>query len=172
MLETIARYLEGISDITTRRMVDLITKPIGDRLSSQTHVSGALRIHGGSASPKAQLNANYYGVAQGVLLTIASATDMPVLSGTVANGAFNVFCFFVNSAGTVSTVMGIAGATLGAVIFPVVPERNAMIGYVIINPTGTGNFVGNTTNLDDGTVVPNAVFVNTLGAFDPSILMS
>jgi hypothetical protein len=44
-----------------------------------------------------------------------------------------------------------------------------MIGFVIINPTGTGPFVGGTTALDDATVVPNAVFVNVTGAFDPSI---
>ena len=42
---------------------------------------------------------------------------------------------------------------------------------MIINPTGTGNFVGNTTALDDVTVVPNAVYVNTIGAFDPTVLI-
>jgi hypothetical protein len=36
-----------------------------------------------------------------------------------------------------------------------------MIGFVIVNPTGTGDFVGGTTDLDDATVAPNAVYVNT-----------
>jgi hypothetical protein len=128
-----------------------------------------LRIKGGSASPTVQTNATYYGVANGKLVTKASATDMPALSGTVTNATFNVFCFFINSAGTVTSAMGIAGSTLAAVTFPQIPQGSAMIGFVVINPTGTGNFTGGTTNLDDATVVPNAAFINTLGAFDPSI---
>ena len=54
---------------------------------------------------------------------------------------------------------------LGGTGTPVtVIDGEVVIGYVIINPTGTGNFVGGTTELDDSTVVPNAVFVNTQGA--------
>lgn len=41
---------------------------------------------------------------------------------------------------------------------------------MIINPTGTGDFVGGTTALDDATVVPNAVYLNgNIGPFDPSV---
>lgn len=90
-----------------------------------------------------------------------AAADMAALAGTVTNATFNVFVFSVNSAGTLATRMGAAGATLGAVTFPEIPDGEAIIGYVIINPTGTGNFVGGTTALDDATVVPNAVYVNT-----------
>jgi hypothetical protein len=42
-----------------------------------------------------------------------------------------------------------------------------MVGFLIIHPSGTGNFVGGTTALDDATVVPNAVYVSPTGAFDP-----
>jgi hypothetical protein len=66
--------------------------------------------------------------------------------------------------------MGTAGATIGAVVFPTIPANRAVVGFVIINPTGTGNFVGNTTALSDGTVVPNAVYVNTVGTFNPNVL--
>ena len=66
--------------------------------------------------------------------------------------------------------MGTEGATLVAAIPPPIPDGKTVIGYVTINPTGTGNFVGGTTNLDAATEVPNAVFVNTLGPFDPTIL--
>ncbi len=48
-------------------------------------------------------------------------------------------------------------------VFPTVPTNEAVLGFVEINPTGSGNFVGGTTALDDGTVVPNAVYVNTIG---------
>ena len=42
--------------------------------------------------------------------------------------------------------------------------------FVIIHPTGTGDFVGGTTPIDDATKVPNAVYANTQGAFDPTAL--
>jgi hypothetical protein len=93
---------------------------------------------------------------------------MPALSGTVVNATFNVFCFFVDSGGTVTSAMGTAGASLAAVQFPQFPVKKTMIGFVIINPTGTGNFVGGTTALDDATVVPNAVYVSPSGGFDPA----
>jgi hypothetical protein len=60
---------------------------------------------------------------------------------------------------------------LAAVKFPAIQVNKALIGFVIINPTGTGNFVGGTTALDDGTVIPGALYVNTVGAFDPSALI-
>lgn len=207
--------------------------------------SGALAIHGSaSALAKTASTVNYsfpYGSPKQQV-----AADMAALSGTVANGAFNVFVFGINSAGTLTTTMGTAGATLGAVVFPsftptaqigissvltasaatsttltdstqawttnqyagyeviiiagtgsgqrrivtsntataltvpawtttpdttstyaIYSPLTAVFGYVIINPTGTGNFVGGTTALDDGTVVPNAVYVNTPFPFLP-----
>ena len=91
---------------------------------------------------------------------------MPALSGTVSNAAFNVFVFTVDSGGTLATYMGVEGAALINVVFPTIPIDEVVIGFVIINPTGTGDFVGGTTALDDGTVVPNAVYVNTVVPFD------
>lgn len=66
----------------------------------------------------------------------------------------------------VKTYVGTEGASLGAVAFPAVADSE-VVGVVIINPTGTGNFVGGTTPPDDSTVVPNAVYVNTVGEFFP-----
>lgn len=113
---------------------------------------------GGSALAKSSnaFNATF----DGVLVTKA-AGDMAALSGTVTNAKFNVFAFCMIADGTVSTVMGTEGDTLAEVVFPATPAGAVQIGYVIINPTGTGDFVGGTTALDDGTVVPNAVYVNT-----------
>lgn len=109
-------------------------------------------------------------LVNGVLVSIAANTDMAALAGTVVNATFNVFVFSITSAGTLTTSMGTAGATLGAVVFPTVPADSAVIGFVIINPTGTGNFVGGTTALDDATVVPNAVYVNTPYPFNQNAL--
>lgn len=109
-------------------------------------------------------------MANGVLVSIPANTDMPALVGTVATATYNVFVFSVNSAGVFTTQMGTAGATLGAVVFPVIPVGNTIIGFVVIHPTGTGSFVGGTTALDDATVVPNAVYTNTTYPFNPNVV--
>lgn len=101
---------------------------------------------------------------EGVLVSLAAATDMPALVGTVVNATFNVFVFSLDKAGTAYVQMGTAAATLAGVKFPVVPDTRAIIGFIVVNPTGTGNFVGGTTALDDATVVPNVVYNNTVGA--------
>ncbi len=128
-------------------------------------VSGALALFG-AASPNAKTVNIIDFMIDGQVFTKAAAT-MTTLAGTVVNATFNVFVFGVNSAGTLTTTMGTAGATLGAVVFPALPDGVIAIGYVRVNPTGAGNFVGGTTALDDATVVPNAVYVNTLGEFFP-----
>lgn len=171
MIETVSRFLAGIPDVTSRRHLQQVLNPIADRLSCQTLTSGALRIDGGSASAVVEINAVYMAVVQGKLVTKASGTNMAALVGTVTNATFNVYAFFIDVDGTLTSQMGTAGTTLARVVFPQIPEGKATIGFVVINPTGTGDFVGGTTALDNGTVVPNAVFVNTVGAFDPSVLL-
>lgn len=171
MQDSVTKFIEGIPNETTRRAVQLIVNPIADRVSSQLLTTGGLRIKGGSASAIVQAHTAIYALCKGVLVTKAADTDMAALSGTVTNATYNVFCFFIDAAGNLTSSMGIAGSTLAAVKFPQVPENKAVIGFVIINPTGTGDFTGGTTVLDDGTVVPNAVFVNTTMPFDPSIIL-
>lgn len=129
-----------------------------DILEKHVFQSGALAIKTGSSAVAKTAAAVYYFVA-GKLYTKA-AGDMAALAGTVTNAKFNVFVFTVNAAGTVATAMGTEGATIDAIVFPATPVASVVIGFVIINPTGTGNFVGGTTALDDGTVVPTAVYIN------------
>jgi hypothetical protein len=128
-------------------------------------VSGALAIHGAS-SALAKTGSIAYAIVDSVLVKLAAA-DLPALVGTVTNATFNVFVFTVNAAGTTKTYIGTQAATLAGVVFPTTADGEVPLGFVIINPTGTGNFVGGTTNLDDATVVPNAVYVNTVGEFFP-----
>lgn len=94
---------------------------------------------------------------------LAVTDDFWTLAGTVTNAKFNVFLLYITSAGAAGMVMGTEGATRGAVVMPALPANCAPVGFVEINPTGTGNFVGGTTALTDATVVPNAVYVNTPG---------
>ncbi|MCY1168491.1 hypothetical protein D9M73_84880 [compost metagenome] len=115
---------------------------------------------------------DFYAIAKGILVKKAAATDMPALVGTVVNATFNVFSFFVDSAGTVTSAMGSAGATLAAVKFPPLPVGQAFLGFIIVNPTGTGNFVGGTTVLDDATVVPNVAYISLTAGVDPTVLLN
>jgi len=99
-----------------------------------------------------------------VLVTIAGSTDMPSLAGiNISAGAYNVACFFVDSAGATTVLAGTQGATLAAVQFPQFPVNKALIGFLII--TYASAFTGNTTPLDTATTV----YVSPLGAFDPTV---
>lgn len=156
MAKSITTSTGGLSDAGVRASLLKIQSGIVDVLLS----TGGLAIKtGGSALAKAATLCK--ALVNGVLVSIAANTDMAALSGTVVNATFNVYVFYVSSAGTLTSAMGTAGATLGAVVFPTTPADLAVVGFIIVNPTGTGNFVGGTTALDDGTVVPNVVYVNT-----------
>lgn len=161
------QVLNGVPDKRTQDGLRVLLKAAIQALSTQSNATAALRIKGGSASPIVQTNAVWNGIVNGVAVQKASATDCAALVGTVTNAKFNVFVISIKADGTLVSTMGTEGASLAAVKFPDI-DSQAILGYVIINPTGTGNFVGGTTNLDDITVVPNAVFVNTLGAFNPN----
>jgi hypothetical protein len=135
----------------------------GSTVSGQSliHNSGGLAIKTAGSALVKSVN-TIYALVGGTLVK-KTATDMAALSGTVTADKFNVYAFFIDAAGTLTTVMGTEGDTLAAVVMPQASATRAMIGYVIINPTGTGNFVGGTTALDDATVVPTAAYVDTVG---------
>lgn len=146
---------------------------IADRMANRTVSSPGLVIKAGGgvlAKAGSLFHTHLSDGKVGRLLVKAANTDMAALSGTVVNATHNVFAFFMDNAGNLTSAMGVAGASLAAVTFPPVPEGKACLGYVHINPTGTGNFVGNTTPLDDATVAPNAVYVNIVGPFDPTLI--
>jgi hypothetical protein len=144
-------------------LLDKIQRALLDKLLN----SGGLAIKAGSSALAKTVNAIYFQIGDKIY-TLA-AGDMAALSGTVLTTKYNVFVFTVNSAGTLATRMGTEAATLGGLTFPTIPDGEVVIGFVIIHPTGTGSFVGGTTALDDGTVVPNAVYANTPLVFHPEI---
>lgn len=140
---------------------------IQDALCDVVFNTAGLTI-GSSSKPKVKIANTIYALVNGVL--VKKTTAEIVIAGTVTNAKFNVYVLSIDSAGTVTATMGTEGATIGEVVFPAVPASNAVIGFVIVNPTGTGNFVGGTTDLDDATVVPNAVYVNTPYPFNVNML--
>jgi len=171
MLERIGRWIQTLPDLTAQRALRNVIEPVADRLSCQSRITAGLVIKAGASALVKTGAAAWYGTVQGKLVTIAAATDMPALVGTVTADLFNVFCFFVDIGGTVTVAMGTEATTLVGVTFPQIPVGKTMIGFIIVNPTGTGNFVGGTTALDDATVVPTVVYMDAIGAFDPSVLL-
>lgn len=167
-MEILIQRLNSLcSDLDGRALLSVL-EGIYERLRCQTVTSAAFRIKGGSASPTVQTNATSYYIVRGKLVTIASGTDWAALSGTVTADQFNVYVFTVDGDGNKYAQMGTEGSTLGAVKWPNIDSKRAIAGFLIINPTGTGNFVGGSSDLDDATIVPSAAFVNTLGAIDPT----
>ena len=141
------------------------------RQSALTHTlltTGGLAIKAGGSAIVKTVNTISYQIA-GIFCTNA-AVDMAALVGSVTNAYFNVYCFYVDVSGTLTTSMGTQATTKAGVVFPAHVDGKVMIGHLLVNPTGTGNFVGGTTVLDDATVVPNAVYTNTLGGFVPAVV--
>lgn len=140
------------------------------RVLSDVLLSTAALAIGTSVNTKVKVVNTIYAYIEGVL--VKKTTAEVTLAGTVTNAKFNVFVITLNAAGTLSASMGTEASTIGGVVFPTITDGEVVVGFVIINPTGTGNFVGGTTALDDATVAPNAVYVNTPFPFIPKVAES
>lgn len=162
--DTIQRWLEGIAAQKDRWSLDHIVKPIGDRMSSLSLSTAGLVISSGGATTAKTGAADSYYLANGVLVKIASGTAMPALVGSITAANFNVFCFFVDSNGTVTVAMGVQATTLAGVLFPSFPKNKALLGFLLV--TYASPFIGGTTPLDTATTV----YFSPTEGFDPAIL--
>jgi hypothetical protein len=169
MIETITRFLNKLSDQRDANQLRPVLEAVADTISTTSHMSAGLVIKAGGSALVKTGAAIWHGLAKGTRVVLPAATDMAAFAGTVVNTKFNVFAHFVDSAAALTTVMGVEAATEAAVVFPVRPLGKILIGYTKINVTGTGNFVGGTTALDDATVAPNAVHVSVVGGYDPTV---
>lgn len=124
----------------------------------------------GTTTTKAKIATAFKAMIDGAYVHKAITDDAFTLSGTVVNAKFNVYVLTINASGTCTARMGTDGATRALVAWPAIPAGEVVVGFIEINPTGTGNFVGGTTALTDATVVPNAVYVNTPFQFNPGML--
>lgn len=169
MLATVNQFLSGVASDRDKAGLRPILDAGSNLDSSQGLTSAALAIN--ATVTLVQTGAAFYAVANGILQNIPAATALPALVGSVLHGTFNVFCFYINSAGVVTSAMGSASTTLAGVGFPQLPPLQAMVGFIIIHPTGAGNFIGGTTGLSDATVIPNTVYISPTGSFDTSIIV-
>lgn len=166
MLDTMTRYLTTLKNGLEQRAIRSVVKPLVDRMSSQPLTSAGLVIHGAASLVAKTGAADFYASVQGVLVKIAAATDMPALTGiNFAAGNFQVACFYLSSAGTLTALGGTQGTTLAGVVFPPPPDGQALVGFLIL--TYASAFTGGTTALDTATTV----YVSPLGPFDPTVLV-
>jgi hypothetical protein len=167
MLDTLARYLTGFTDISYQRAVRVPLEALIDRYSSQALTSAALAINGAGATFAKTTATPTWACAKGMLVAIPAGTAMPPPTGLVipANGV-GLFCCFTDSAGNLTTAIGTPGTSYATVGWPQFPKGNALIGIVVIfNPNG---FTGGTTALD--AAGGNVNYISPVGAFDPTAL--
>ena len=165
MLNTVKQYLNTVGAMNDKLGLLPLLSAMADRFSSQATSTAGLLIS--ATTTKAKIGAvAFAGVANGVPVAIAAGTDMPALTGlNISAGAYNVFCYFVDSGSTVTVLQGTEGATLAAVKFPQFPVGKALVGYLVV--TYASAFTGGTTPLSTATTV----YVSPVGAFDPTITL-
>lgn len=163
---TVVQYLQQMGAASDRQAVLRTFENVASLSNSVALSSAALAIKtGGSALAKN--GSVFYAVAAGKLVTIAANTDMPALTGMdIAAGKYNVVCFFIDSAGTVTAKQGTEGSAIGTVKFPDFPVGKALVGALLI--TYASAFVGGTTALDTATTV----YLSPTGAVNPTLLFS
>jgi len=166
MFSTITQFLSGMSAEKDRNAVFQAASPLADRYNSVATSTAGLVVTGTSGTKVPKIGAvAFQGIASGVPVTIAAATDMPALSGSITAAYYNIFCFFIDSASVVTSAMGTEASSLAGVKFPQFPTGKALVGYITV--TYASAFVGNTTSLNTATTV----YISPTGAFDPNVLI-
>lgn len=171
MFTPISDRLNALLDTNFRYQLYLLFKPITERYRTLCLAAPAPVIKAGaSALAKTGATVTHY-MVKGQSGQIAASTDLPAFVGTVTNAKYNVFVYTVNSAGTTALTMGTEAATEAAVKWPKINSEHAILAFIKIHPTGTGNFVGGTTALDDATVVPTVQYIPTVGMSFPGAVV-
>jgi len=166
MYSTVTQFLSGVAAERDRNAVFQVASPLADRYNSVATSTAGLVVTGTSGTKVPKIGAvAFQGIAAGVPVAIAAATDMPALSGSITAAYYNIFCFFIESASVVTSAMGTEAATLAGVKFPQFPTGKALVGYITV--TYASAFVGNTTSLNTATTV----YISPTGAFDPNVVI-
>ena len=162
-MEKLTQRINQIGDLMVRRNLQLVLEGIYKRMGNFAIQGAGLTI--GTTKPKLTSGTAWYGMVGGILVKKAATTDLITLTtaSNCTNAKFNVTVFTINSSGTITNRAGIEGSSLATISWPTLPSTEAVFGILIVNPTG-GNFVGGTTDLNDATVQPNAVYLNPVGA--------
>ena len=173
MLTPINQRLKSIVDPAISYELYLLLKPMIERYRTLCLAAPAPVIKASASNSvlaKTGATVTHY-MVKGKSGQIAASTDLPAFVGTVTNAKYNVFVYTVDSAGTPALTMGTEAATEAAVKWPKINPEHAILAFIKINPTGTGNFAGGTTPLDDATVAPNTQYIPTVGMSFPNAVV-
>lgn len=175
MLTPINQRLKTIADTAIAYALYLLLKPMTERYRTLCLAAPAPVIKAAaSVLAKTGATVTHY-MIKGKSGQIAAGTDLPPFVGTVTADMFNVFVYTVNSAGTTALTMGTEAATEAAVKWPKINPEHAILAFIKVNPTGTGDFVGGTTALDNATVfttvATDLLYVPTVGMSFPTALV-
>ena len=164
--DTLLRWLESIAALKDRWALNQLLTPLFDRQTSRPLSTFGLVIKAGGSTLAKTGAADAYYIANGVLNKVTAATDMPALTGiSISANNYNVVCFVADSAGTITALAGKQATTIGAVVFPQLPQKKALIGFLLIT-NGASAFTGGTTALDTATTV----YFSPTSGFDPACL--
>lgn len=156
----------GSSPMQARQSFTAIQRVLGDKLFKSAGIAIA------TTTTKVKTASAVYAMINGALVAKAATDNFWTLSGTVTNAKNNVYVLCMDASGNAAAFMGTEASTIAGIVWPVVPDGYVVFGFVFVNPSGTGNFIGGTTALSDGTVVPNAVYIDTPFAFNPQAILT
>lgn len=118
----------------------------------------------GSAAAKVKTTVAAAFLVAGVHYAKGITDDFWTLTGfNVTNGMYNICLLCIDTSGNMQIAAGTEAATLVGVVLGDTPADSCVVAQVEVNPTGTGDFTGGTTDLNDGTVTPNAVYTDLSG---------
>ena len=163
-MEKLNQRINQFSNKSDARNLVLVLEKVYKRLGNVTLTTPNLTT--ATTTTKIKSQNDYYGFVGGVLVKKAATDNLITLTtaANTTNALFNVVVFTINSSGTITNRYGTQGSTLAAMTWPSLPSEEAVFGILLLNPTGTGDFVGGTTPMADATVVPNAVYISPTGA--------
>lgn len=160
---TFAQWMSEVRDSALQRALRFTLGALVDRSSSFAMTTSALVIKTGGSTLAKTGSAVTYMIVDGKFVDIAGSTDMPALTGiTITANKYNVVCFFIDAAGTVSVALGTEATAVADVRWPNFPEKKALIGALRVTHSST--FTGGTTPLDTATTV----YIPPVGPFDPN----
>jgi hypothetical protein len=135
-------------------------------LANELLNSPGLAIKAG-ASPTVKAANGYFAYFEGTTV-FKAASDMPALSGTIANTNKGLVVFTLKSDGTLTARKGgYDVASYAALVWPTVPDGEIPLGAVIIE-NGTGStFTGGTTALDTASLT--VTYISMFGPILPGL---
>lgn len=167
-------YMTGaIADKKDGLLLNTMLRGVYDRMSSQSFNSGALAQ--GTTSTLIKTAAIIHGICGGLPVSKAITDNLwTPLAGFVVNiGKTNVLCLYLDSAGTATSAFGteattgVAGSLVNGIVFPPMPEKKMMVGYVILTG-GVTAWTAGTSTFTTSTTDYYCTIVNTVGMFNPT----